>query len=79
MTTAIEIAKKIIVESQQVGRQEMSQRRTNSGVAGEIAEKVTRRTKYDDNFEPLTLDQQAEKLAEWLDEKEIEYAKNVWK
>jgi len=79
MATAIEIAKKIIVESQQVGRQEMSQRRTNSGIAGEIAEKVTRRTKYDDNFEPLTLDQQAEKLAEWLDEKEIEYAKNVWK
>ena len=77
--TATAIAKKLIIESQEVGQQEMSIRRTNAGIAGSIATKISNRSKYDENFQEMTIDQQAEKLAEWLDIEEIEYAKNVWK
>lgn len=78
MATATATAKKLIIELQEVGQQEMSIRRTNSGIAGSIATKVSNRSKYSDDFQPLTIDQQAEKLAEWLDTEEIEYAENVW-
>lgn len=79
MTNATATAKMLILESQEVGQQEMSIRRTNSGVAGSIATKVSNRSKYDDKFQEMTIDQQAEKLGEWLDAEEIEYAENVWK
>ena len=79
MNTATATAKKLIIESQEVGQQEMSIRRTNAGIAGSIATKVSNRSKHSDDFQPLTIDQQAEKLAEWLDLEEVEYAKNVWR
>jgi len=79
MATATATAKKLILESQEVGQQEMSIRRTNSGIAGSIATKVSNRTKYSaEDFQELNIDQQAEKLAQWLDSEEIEYAKKVW-
>lgn len=77
--TAIAIAKKLIIESQEVGQQEMSIRRTNAGIAGSIATKISNRSKYDENFQQMAIGQQAEKLANWLDAEEIEYAENVWK
>ena len=78
MATEIAIAKKLIIESQEVGQQEMSIRRTSAGIAGSIATKVSNRTKYSEDFQEFTIDQQAKKLAQWLDLEEIEYAKKVW-
>lgn len=78
MVSNIEIAKKLIVEAKKVGRQEMSIRRTNSGIAGSIAEKVTNRRKWDDEYNLMTFEQQAVCLAKNLTEKELDYAKNVW-
>ena len=79
MATATATAKKLIIESQEVGQQEMSIRRTNVGIAGSIATKVSNRSQYSDDFQLLTIEQQAEKLADWLDAEEIEYAEKVWK
>lgn len=78
MATATATAKKLIIESQEVGQQEMSIRRTNSDIAGSIATKVSNRSQYDEDFQPLTIDRQAEKLAAWMDEDEIAYAEKVW-
>ncbi len=79
MATATATAKKLILESQEVGSKEMSIRRTNSGIAGSIAHKVSNRTRYSEDFQELTIDQQAEKLSEWMDAEELEYAEKVWK
>ena len=78
MVSNIEIAKKLIVEAKKVGRQGMSIRRTNSGIPGRIAEKVTNRRKWDDEYNLMTFEQQAVCLAENLTEEELNYAKIVW-
>ena len=78
MLSNIEIAKKLIVEARKVGREEMSIRRTNSGIPGSIAEKITNRRKWNDEYEPLPFEAQAAGLAENLTEKELDYAKGVW-
>lgn len=72
------IAKKLIFDAQRAGLQEMAIRRTSSGIAGTIAHKVSNRTMFTENGQPLSIDQQAELLAEWLDLEEIEYAASVW-
>lgn len=78
MANEIEIAKKLIVEARKVGRQEMSIRRTNSGIAGSIAVKVTWRRKWNDEYEPLSFEAQAACLAETLTKEELDYAKIAW-
>ncbi len=75
------IAKKLILESQEVGPKEMSIRRTNSGIAGSIATKVSNREIFgmNDGYSVMySLDDQAERLAKWLDMEEIEYAAKNW-
>lgn len=78
MSTATAIAKKLIIEAKNVGRQEMAIRRTNSGIAGRIAEKVSNRRKWDAEYHYLSIDQSAAELASNLTEEELDYAKRVW-
>lgn len=72
------IAKALILDSKRAGSQEMSFRRTNSGIAGSIAHKVSNRTMFTENGVSLTVDQQAKNLATWLDLEELDYAASVW-
>lgn len=73
-----EIAKKLIIDAKSVGRQEMAIRRTNSGIAGSIAQKVTNRRKWDNDYQPLTFEEQSAALTASLTAEEIDYAKQVW-
>lgn len=82
MATATATAKKLIIEAQNVGRQEMAIRRTNTGIAGSIATKISTRTRYAEvsgKAVELSLQEQSELLASYLTPEEIQYAQNVWK
>lgn len=74
MKKTVKIAKKLILEAEEVGPYCMATRREQGGIAGEIAWKVTCRSQYKNNGEFASIDQQAKKLAKWLSDEEIRYA-----
>jgi hypothetical protein len=73
------IAKKLIIESQEAGQKEMQIRRTNTGIAGSIATKVSNRSTFDEKRNTFfSIDEQADLLAERLTDEEVKYANQVW-
>lgn len=82
MSNSTLIAKKAIQEAKRAGKQEMSTRRTNIGIAGSIAEKVTTRTCWverDGMPMELSIDEQAVRLAGNLTPEELSYIETNWK
>ena len=72
---AFYVAKAIIVESIDAGSMEMRIRRTQTGIAGRIANKVNNRERWNEKENDwLDIDQQAELFAHVLTPAEIEYA-----
>jgi len=67
----------LILEVNKVGINELKQRISNVGIAGNIAHKVINRTKYKDSI-LLSMDSQSEKLGEWLTESEVNYVLKNW-
>ena len=74
---AAKAATLLILEANKVGIEELKQRTSNIGIAGNIAHKVINRDKYD-GIQLLSMDSQAEKLGLWLTDKEIDYVLKNW-